>query len=454
MRRRYALALLALPFGTVPVLVHGCTTETAFESVCDWVADPSNCYREFRAGMLEDTGGPSALGPGCTFADPQPTEVNDRGYPPTGVSNGTFQTSPPMLTTCIVGGGSVTIDPPINLAAYPPSLESLPVTYTMTLADAFGVTCGTATYTSPHGFSISIAAPAGTGGGGGAFTLLDGGDDSSDGGFQATPAFGTYTQTIAPGRDAFDVTCPSGEAHVFNLDESGDAVENFTPNTSECPGYTLLVPSASLLIDPGGVNRAGAVSFAIVYPNTTGTYPPFQSVGNADGFNPDATNVPKPVTVVYFNCAIPAAPPLCMNGMKDGTETDIDCGGPAVDGCPARCAGTLACNCNGDCASNLCFVDPMSGMRVCYDPASPPTSSDGGMLDVGHGVGSCSYASICDGNICSGTTGTCCGGSCVDTSSDPNNCGGCGQACCTAAACQSGACTFPSDAGVACPDGG
>jgi hypothetical protein len=456
MRRNHGLALLALPLGIAPLLAHGCSTESAFESVCDWVADPDNCYRELRAGMLDDDAGPSALEPGCTFPGAQPTQVDDAKHAPAGVSNGAFQTIPPMLATCIVdSGGSVTFAPPINLAAYPPSLESTPITYTITLADAFGVTCGTATYTSPHGFSISIAAPSGTGGGGGGgFTLMDAGERGAGGGFEPTD-FGTYTQTIAPGRDAFDVTCPSGETHVFNLDESGDAVRSAGPDTSECPGYASLVPSASLQIDPGGAGRAGAVSFAIVYPDTSAPYPPFQSVGSADGFNPDAKNVPPPVTVVYFNCAIPAAPPLCMDGMKDGTETDVDCGGPAVDGCPARCAGGLGCDCDGDCASDLCFVDPMTGMRACYDPTSPPTTSDGGALDVGHGVGACGYLSICDGSICSGAASTCCGGRCVDTASDTNNCGGCGQACCGATPiCRSGACTSSSDAGAPCPDAG
>ena len=245
------------------------------------------------------------------------------------------------------------------------------------------------------------------------------------------------------------MSCPSGETHHFNLDESGDAVQTAAAETSSCPGYATLVPSASLQIDPGGVNRAGAVSFAIVYPNTTATYPPFQSAGNADAFNPDATNVPEPVEVVYFNCTVPAAPPQCMDGMKDGTETDVDCGGPAVNGCPLRCGGGLACTCNGDCASDLCFVDPMSGVRTCYDPLNPPTSS------VGQGVGQCSYLFICNGSTCSGETSACCGGSCVDTATDAKNCGGCGQACCAAApACHSGVCTSPLDAGASCADAG
>jgi hypothetical protein len=460
---RYGCLFAALPLALVlvPLVAHGCSDEAAFESVCDWVADPDNCYREFRAGMLADAAGPSALVPGCTFSGTQPTPVDDRVHPPAGVSNGTFQARP-MLATCVIdSGGSVTFDPPINLAAYPPSVLSTPITYTMTLADAFGVTCGAATYTSPHGFSISIAAPTGAGGGsggGGSLMPADAGSGGSDGGFLATPTFGTYTQTIASGRDAFDVTCPSGETHHFNLNESGDSVQLAAAETSACPGYEDLIPSASLEIDPGGVGRPGAVSFAIVYPDVAASavYPPFQASAEADAsFNPDAKSVPPPETVVYFNCAIPAAAPQCTDGMKDGAETDVDCGGPSVNGCPARCVGGQACNCNDDCAADLCFVDPMNGMRRCYEPTDPPTSSDGSLLDVGNGVGACTYSSICGTNVCSGEAGICCGGSCVDTSSDANNCGGCGQACCKDAPdCHRGACTSPSDAGASCADAG
>jgi hypothetical protein len=143
-----------------------------------------------------------------------------------------------------------------------------------------------------------------------------------------------------------------------------------------------------------------------------------------------------------------------MDGMKDGAETDVDCGGPSVNGCPARCMGGQACNCNADCSSNRCFVDPTNGTRRCYDPTNPPTTS-GGVLDVGQGVGACSYESACGATVCSGTAGICCGGSCVDTSSDPENCAGCGQECCKDAPdCHAGVCTSPSDAGASCADAG
>src|SRR5580700_2483133 len=216
MHRRHAILTLTLAaLAAVWVLVHGCAPETAFESVCDWVADPDNCYREFRAGMLAATNpSESSVNGDCTFTGTSPTQV-DVAKHTDGTPNGAFQTTG-MLGTCVIStGGSVVFNPPINLAAYPPSLESTPVTYQMAIMDASSNLCGTLSYTSPHGFAITINPQAGTRGSGGGSSGNGGGfvfqDAGSDGAFEATPAFGTYTQTIAPGLDAFDVTCPSGE---------------------------------------------------------------------------------------------------------------------------------------------------------------------------------------------------------------------------------------------------
>jgi hypothetical protein len=445
MRRSHFLLVVAvIPIG-VGMSAYGCSCspESSFESICDWVADPNNCYREFRAGMLAEATGPSALTPGCTFPGVTPTPV-DLAHGNDGTANGAFLTTG-MLGTCIINsGGSVTIAPPINLAAYPPGLETTPITYTLTFLDEFGVACGTATYTSPHGFSISIAAPAGMGGSGGGSTSNGGGggfmfnDAGADGAFEATPDFGTYTQTISPGLDEFNVSCPSGEIHFFNLDESGDAIQSAAAETPSCPGYSVLVPSAALNVDPGGVNRAGAVSFSIVFPDTKAVYPPLQTD------NPLTTQLPKPQNVVYFNCTVPAGPPQCLDGVKDGAETDVDCGGPSVNGCPTRCLGGQGCLCNNDCASDVCFVDVMTGMRVCYDPTNPPTNSQGGTYNPSPGVGKCTYSSVCNG-----VNDKQCSTGCTDISTDVNNCGSCGHACMTGDICCASQCTGGTTCGGA-----
>lgn len=45
----------------------------------------------------------------------------------------------------------------------------------------------------------------------------------------------------------------------------------------------------------------------------------------------------------------PPPPPTCSDGVKNGSETDVDCGGS----CP-RCAGSRTCSTRADCATALC----------------------------------------------------------------------------------------------------
>ena len=42
--------------------------------------------------------------------------------------------------------------------------------------------------------------------------------------------------------------------------------------------------------------------------------------------------------------------PTCMDGMKNGVETDVDCGGPVC----TKCGSNQMCMSNLDCVSNVC----------------------------------------------------------------------------------------------------
>ena len=81
------------------------------------------------------------------------------------------------------------------------------------------------------------------------------------------------------------------------------------------------------------------------------------------------------------NLCIPQSNP-CMNGMKDGQETDTDCGGGM---CP-QCATGKMCLRGTDCQSAMCLNN------VCAPGVSPCANNvkDGQETDVGCGSGTCS----------------------------------------------------------------
>jgi hypothetical protein len=66
--------------------------------------------------------------------------------------------------------------------------------------------------------------------------------------------------------------------------------------------------------------------------------------------------------------------PSCLDGVRNGDETDVDCGGSC-----AACAGTRRCGEDGDCASNLC----VSGWTPAGSLAAPRTDHTATLLGNG-----------------------------------------------------------------------
>ena len=94
----------------------------------------------------------------------------------------------------------------------------------------------------------------------------------------------------------------------------------------------------------------------------------------------------------------------CSNGMKDGSETDVDCGG----GNCLPCADNKMCLINTDCTSNGCQTGScVPGGLTCGDG-----KKDGSETDVDCGGGTCpscangkkcQASSDCMSNMCAGT---------------------------------------------------
>jgi hypothetical protein len=103
---------------------------------------------------------------------------------------------------------------------------------------------------------------------------------------------------------------------------------------------------------------------------------------------------------IAVNDGTPAA--TCTDNVKNGSETDIDCGGPTC----AACAAGRACSLGADCQNRLCTAGVCS---TCMDGIKDGSETDvdcGGFCTThcGHGKG-CLLNADCSSPLCN--AGTC-----------------------------------------------
>ncbi|MEO5730428.1 MAG: hypothetical protein ABI134_05480, partial [Byssovorax sp.] len=113
----------------------------------------------------------------------------------------------------------------------------------------------------------------------------------------------------------------------------------------------------------------------------------------------------------------------CNSGSKNGTETDVDCGGGAAGTCGNTCAQGKQCVDNTDCASGfctdgVCCNTACTGECVACTAAKKGSGADGvcGSVPINQpdtgGANVCVSPKACDGaNHCRKTDGQACGGS-------------------------------------------
>jgi hypothetical protein len=225
------------------------------------------------------------------------------------------------LDLCILSeGGQVIFEPPLDLANPPPkNLE--PITIKMINPDT--TLCGIVTFRAKYDFSVQI----------------EGDPVPPDAGDAALPdefiVGGTFEMLGGKDTDTLAVTCPG--APEFNFDRL---------QITRCTEYEPILPHAEVDFSAGGIDQTGVIRVNVFYPPQEG---PLEDVA--------------PVPINYVECFIPAAPPLCENGVQDGSETDIDCGGSF---CTARCQDAQLCINNDDCASMNCGLN--MGIRMGAGP--------------------------------------------------------------------------------------
>ena len=105
------------------------------------------------------------------------------------------------------------------------------------------------------------------------------------------------------------------------------------------------------------------------FPSQGGTimsYCHLQSVGINfnEGFGPQPGNVIRN-SVANANCTAPCGPPSCTDGIQNGNETGVDCGGPDCPACPTCSDGVQNGDETGvDCGGSSCPPCPCNGQDV------------------------------------------------------------------------------------------
>ncbi len=142
---------------------------------------------------------------------------------------------------------------------------------------------------------------------------------------------------------------------------------------------------------------------------------------------------------------------LCTDGVKDGQESDIDCGGPVC----SHCLGGKTCDTNSDCLSGVCSVNHVCAASTCENGTKDPGETDvdcGGTMCPGCALTkACLTGTDCLSHFCNATSLTCVASQCLDgvkngTETDIDCGGSCGndckvgQVCKSSADCASGTC--------------
>lgn len=140
-------------------------------------------------------------------------------------------------------------------------------------------------------------------------------------------------------------------------------------------------------------------------------------------------------STIVFSAALLSAL-ACSKSASEPQLVYFDAGPSFVDGGPVgeSDAGVDAGPCPGEtmCAGG------------CVDTGSDPANCGGCGL-------ACSTGTLCQAGSCGCPGGeTLCGAFCVDTTIDTGNCGGCGTSCVSGASCNDGGCACPANASTTC----
>ncbi len=272
---------------------------------------------------------------------------------------------------------------------------------------------------------------------------------------------------------------PSGIVSGVHYPETGSSIE-FRANWygTAAPATAMVSVEgtcAPLALERGSETNGTYLATASVGSGCTHYYFHFTDAGGADVFYPTtgsfgigcaadwSTTRPAPCGPCTADCTgrtcgsdgCGGSCGTCTGGQSCNASGACVCSGTLCGGVcidtdtdPANCGGCgVTCAAGEFCAAGVCRCSPDCSGRTCGD--------DG----CGGSCGSCPSERMCNASgACVCTSGTDCGGACVDTMTDPNNCGSCGTRCrgstrfCVGGTCTAG-CT-PDCTGRSCGSDG
>jgi hypothetical protein len=194
----------------------------------------------------------------------------------------------------------------------------------------------------------------------------------------ATPASAEASVPDGPGACQRAVDCPTGACRDGRCQtvEPPNGTQNDDETDVDCGGSKapacgdgkkcVVATDCTSAVCTGGVCQAPSPSDGVKNGDETdldcgGASAPKCAPGKGCGLPADCATGSCGVTKVCLDAT-------AADGVKNGTETDVDCGGGAPTNA-ARCETGKACNDDGDCSNVRCNA----GTKVC----NPPTAGDG-----------------------------------------------------------------------------
>jgi len=191
---------------------------------------------------------------------------------------------------------------------------------------------------------------------GGGCAVFDGGTGGNGGSTSVSSSSGSTSTTSSTVSSSSSGTGGTGGIGTGGTGGTGGTCACTT--AANCPTSTTVCASASCTSCACAVVNAAAGTACTDSGGTT-----CNGSGSCVQCNTakDCTSTATPLCI-----ASKCVAPTCTDGLKDGIETDIDCGGGGPMNCPA-CGLGKACSVNADCASAVCTA------KVCTAPPANNT---------------------------------------------------------------------------------